>query len=527
MKVVRSAAIISLGTFVSRILGLAREILAAAFMGAGWVMDAFAIAFQVPNLFRRLFGEGALSAAFIPVFSDSLATKDRKASTRFANAAITMLVGILGIVTLVGIGMSFALPLFAGPSGESQQWMNLFAKLLRIMLPYLPLICVVALVGAILNAFKHFLVPALASTVLNLCWIGGFLVAWYCASDPVQAVTIVAWAIVLGGVLELVMQAPVLMAKGVRYRPVVDFRDKDIRSVLKLMWPTAFGIAVVQVNILLDSVIAKVCVQDEGAVSVLYFGNRLMQFPLALIGVSFATAVFPYLAEYAAQGRMQDFRAELKNSFGVCLFISLPAGVGLAVLAGPIVKLFFQWERFTAQASERTVAVLVCYSLGVWAYCCLHVVNRAFYALKDTATPVKVGASMVLANVTLNLALVWPLREAGLALATAVTAVANLAILLVLLSRKVSGLALAGVLPDALKMLCASLLMGGFCLLWNRHVAAGLQTYFASSLWQRLMGVLVPVALGAALYLVFASLLRVSEMSTVIQRIRARFGRRS
>lgn len=527
MKVVRSAAIISLCTFMSRVLGLVREILAAAFLGAGWVMDAFAIAFQIPNLFRRLFGEGALSAAFIPVFSEALATKEPKTTTRFVNAAITMLALLLGILALVGIGLSFSLPLFAGASAESQQWMNLFAKLLRIMLPYLPLICLVALVSAILNAFKHFLMPALASTALNICWIGGFVVAWHYANDPVEAVTIVAWAIVLGGVVELLMQVPVLMAKGVHYRPVVDFRDRDVRSVVKLMGPTAFGIAVVQVNTLLDSVIAKVCVEGEGAVSALYFGNRLMHFPLALVGISLATAVFPFLAEHVARGRMEDFRVELKNSFGLCLFVSLPAAVGLAVLAEPIVRLFFQWERFTEQAGDRTVTVLVFYSIGVWAYCCLHVVNRAFYALKDMATPVKVGATMVLVNVALNLTLVWPLREAGLALATAVTAMANLVVLLVLLSRRMSGLGLADLLPNVGKMLCASVLIGMFCLLWNRQVTPDLQTYFESLLWRRLLGVVVPVVLGALLYVGIALLLRVSEMSAGVQRVRTWLGRRS
>ncbi|MDQ7780271.1 MAG: murein biosynthesis integral membrane protein MurJ [Planctomycetota bacterium] len=522
MKLVRSAAIISLCTLLSRVLGLVREIFAATFIGAGWVMDAFAIAFQVPNLFRRLFGEGALSAAVVPVFSEQLEKKDKRSAARFVNASITMLGLVLGILTIAGIGISFLLPLMAGDTPESQRWMDLFSRLLRIMLPYLPLICIVALVSAVLNVLKHFAMPALASTVLNICWIAGFVLAWKMTSDPEQAVIIIAWAIIVGGVLELLLQVPVLMAKGIKYRPVVDFKDEGVRSVLKLMGPTALGIAVVQINLLVDSVIAKVCVTGDGAVSALYFGNRLMQFPLALIGISLATAVFPYLAEHAARGKTAEFASELTRAFNLCLFVALPASVGLVLVAAPIVKLFFQWERFTASAGARTVSVLVCYSVGVWAYCCLHVVNRAFYALKDTATPVRVGAMMVGANVTLNLILVWPLGESGLALATAVTATANLLILMRILGRRVPEMRFVKVISSAGRTAIACIGMAFCCILWMMYVAPGFDTYFDRTLTKRIAAVVAPAAVGAASYIAFAVVLGTAEMKALIERLRRR-----
>ncbi|MBI3272087.1 MAG: murein biosynthesis integral membrane protein MurJ [Planctomycetes bacterium] len=506
-RFIASAGIISAATLASRVLGLAREMMAARLFGVGPVWDAFALAFQMPNLFRRLFGEGALSAAFLPVFSEALAKRTATEAFRFMSAVLTLLAVLLSGVALLAWAGTYALPSLVSPA---EAWKaSLFCRLLRIMLPYLPLICLVALVSSILHCFKHFALPALASVMLNVCWIGGFWVAVKVGGgDEERQVTIVAWSIVVGGVLELLMQIPALRAHGVRYRPNLDHRDPGVREVLRLMGPTVFGLAVVQINLVLDSVIAEALVPGDGAVSALYFGNRLMQFPLALIGIAIAQAVFPYFAERAAHGDTAGLREQVGQALRIVLFGALPASVGLVVLTTPIIELFLQWGKFSAQYTERTAWVVICYSLGVWAYCGNHVLTRAFYSLKDTRTPVRIGAWNVVLNVAMNLVLVWPLREAGLALATALSSVVNLVALCLLLERRVGEWAWRPIARTGALSLAASLAMGGACLglLWALGAGG------AGVAW-RALRVAGPLGVGAAVYFGAAALLRMPEVA--------------
>lgn len=475
-KILTSAGVISACILLSRILGFVRDMLCTGFFGMAW--DAFVFAFTIPNLFRRLFGEGALSAAFIPTFSQYIHNKTHPETMRFLSVMVTILFGSLALVAGLVIGGTLVAPVIA-PSLKVHPFIMMSFKLLRIMIPYMPLICLVALLQAILNSYKHFTMPALASVVLNICWIGGFIIAARIGTTDENKVTIMAWAILIGGALEVLMQIPALWAKKITYQPAIDFGHPGFREVLRLMGPTIFGLAVFQINLVMDYVIAKAFVPEAGAISALYFGNRLMQFPFALIGVSLATVIFPLLAEYVAKNDIKGMARQFTHSLNIVLFIAIPASAGLIVLARPLIHWafyvlpngLFKIESFSAEGIQRTAAVLLFYSLGIWAYSTVQIINRAFYSLKDMKTPVTVGIYTVGANFILNIILVQFLKEGGIALATTIAAVLNLVILLKLLGKRINaavpeihqGLFLSHFIKSMILPLVFSLIMSAAC----------------------------------------------------------------
>lgn len=514
-----SAQLISACIFLSRVLGLAREVLSAMVFGAGWVMDAFVLAFQVPNLFRKLFGEGALSAAVIPVYADHLAKKTPEQANHFVSSVITLLAVFLSGATILLMGIAWLLP-YVLPTTSPPEKLPLACHLLMVMLPYLPLVCVVAVLTAVLNCHKHFLLPSLASVALNVCWIAGFLAAPIFGSTPQVQVYGIACAILVGGVLELVMQIPPLRRHGVSYRPTLDRKDEGVQEVVRLMGPTVFGLAIIQINLVVDNLIAEACVPGDGAVSALYFGNRLMQFPLALIGVALAQAVFPFFADHAARGETEGLRKSVDQAMRISNFVSIPAMAGLAVLAQPIVELLFKWKAFSQSpdAVERTVLVVLCYAAGVWSFCAVQVLNRAFYAMKDTRTPVRAGMVSVGVNLALNLTLVWWLREAGLALSTAIASVANQVLLRRALGSKI-GRGEPPTLLSLLRPIVASALMAAVC--WG--VGMPLPEQLGGSLMAgRLVRVLLPLTCGVGSYALFSLMLRAPELKELLQAIRGR-----
>ncbi|MDI6788843.1 MAG: murein biosynthesis integral membrane protein MurJ, partial [Planctomycetota bacterium] len=507
-SVISSASVISACIFLSRVLGFLRDVLCSGFFGPVW--DAFIFAFTIPNLFRRLFGEGALSSAFIPTLSNYLNNKERSETLRFINIIITLLFGFLCLIAGGVIIFTFIIPIIFPTSTASEKILSpLFLKLLRIMIPYLPLICLVALLQAILNSLKHFLAPALASVVLNICWIGGFIVAHLVnTADENYKVMIIAWAILIGGVMEVIIQLPALVKNKITYKPQISFNHPGLKEVLRLMLPTVFGLAVFQINLICDYLIAVIFVPESGAISALYYGNRMMQFPFALIGISLATAVFPYLADYIARNDINGMLAEYQKALKAALFVGIPASVGLIVLSEPIIRWafysipssLFQIKAFTPEAINRTSNVLLCYSIGIWAYGAVQITNRAFYALKDMTTPVRIGVFTVLINITLNLILVFPLKEAGISLATTISSVLNMVILLIVLGRRSGNINLLSCLVKALiKPLLCGLLMGVVCylgLLYLPRYLPPITTVLAETIF--LIGL---VALGIVSYL--------------------------
>jgi len=431
----RSARVVSLGTLVSRLLGLVRDVMTAALIGAGGAWDAFVLAYTVPNLLRRLLGEGALSSAFIPVFAEEREARGKAAAFHFFAVTLTGLALVLLGLAVLGTVATYVVP--ASWLGVGDEKGALTLDLIRVFQPYMLFVCLMAFLMGALNSLDHFLAPALAPALLNLCWIAGMVVAFPLVSDdPSTRVLVVAIAIVIGGALQLAVQIPPLRALGVRFRPSVDFKSPAFRRMLVTLLPIVVALAPVQINIAFDRIIAATMIEGDGANSHLFYGNRLMQLPLALIGVAMGVAVFPRLSRLAAARDDTNFAASVGTALRTTLFLAIPASIGLAVISGPVISLIYERQEFTRASAIITGDVLFHYAFGVAAVCALQVITRAFHSVRDTRTPVLVTAATVVLNLALNLLLVGSMRESGLALATSITAVVNVVVLLWLAGRR-------------------------------------------------------------------------------------------
>ncbi len=491
---VRSAGLVSACILLSRILGFIRDVLCSHFIGAGMAWDMFVVAFRIPNLFRRLFGEGALTAAFLPAFVERY-EGDRKEEAR---GLLARLVGALGLLlmSLVGIGMGVTYLLPADPENA------LLARLLRIMLPYLVLVCVAAILGAALNGLRHYFTPAFAPVLLNVVWIGALLAF-------VGKVEAVAWAVLIGGVLELLFMLPALAGRRMLAAPRLDLKDPALREVGGQFLPLVFGLALVQINEAVGSVIAKEMVPGDGAVSAIYYGNQLVQLPLALIGTAMATAVFPLFTS-----PKEVFEDVFQKSLRIVLFLAIPATVGLVVLARPLVELLFEHGAFKPESTGRSAWVVVLYAAGLWCFCANQIQARAFYAKKDTRTPVKVSGTMVFLNLGLSLALAGPIGERGIALANSVTGLATFLVLNALLRRRFPAIEFRPVHGSLLRSLLAAAVMGGAA--WGAsRLMAGVE---GATIGPKLARALVPVGAGVATYAVLARLLLKDELSLLLRR---------
>ena len=426
--VTRSAAVFSAFTVLSRILGLVRDMLAASIFGAGMLWDAFVVAFTFPNLFRRVLGEGALGASFVPVFTEYMHKYGKQQAWKIANIVISLLTVILIGLSIVVIGL-----LTAG-----RWWIQLSAridlvfKLSQIMFPYVIFICLVGLFMGILNAFHRLAVPAVAPAVFNLILIGAI---WFLRGARTEnEICILAWVVLAGGIIELLIHIPVLRQVGMHFRPDFAWRNPGVRKIVFLMGPMILGFGVIQINIVVDRMLALWL--GPGCTSNLYYGNRLVQLPLGVFGVAIALASLSVMSKQVARKDMDGFRDTLNYGLRTGFFIGLPACMGLIVFRYPLIRIIFQRGAFDAEAVVSCSRVLLCYSTGLFAYLGLKIVTQGFYALQDSRTPVKIAAVMVILNLVLNLILMVPLKEAGLALATAICAIINMTVLMVLLCRK-------------------------------------------------------------------------------------------
>ncbi len=516
----------ALGTLASRVLGMLRDAAMAALFGlaGGGVMDAFVLAFRIPNLFRRLFGEGVLAASYLPVLAATL-EKDQQDAWKLASVVFMRLAMVLLGVVVVGElilgGLAVAAPDFA----EVQTFVSLAA----IMLPYTFLICLTAQVAATLHALGHFALPALVPTILNICWLSGVLfVAPHFSSDKAAQARVVAFAIVLAGVLQLAVQVPTLRRLGFRFNYDPEAVREGLGQVMRAMGPMVLGLMVTQINTLMDSLIAWFLAAPEGvhtigwlgnlpypmqqgAVAALYYGERLYQFPLGVLGIAVATAIFPLLSRHAARNDRESLGEDLTLGLRLVMFLGIPAAIGLVLLAEPLARLLYERREFTVDDTARTARVIVCYAIGVWAYCALPVLVRGFYALGDRMTPVRVGVSVVAVNFCLNVTLIWPLAESGLALATTIGASLQVVALATVFSRRNTALNWPSLVSTILRALLASLAMAAACLATAKLMP---RVEFLSSLWE----VLVPFSGAVATYLVVAWVLRFPELSLLFTR---------
>jgi putative peptidoglycan lipid II flippase len=425
-------------TGISRVAGLVREQLMAYAFGTGLAKSAFDVAFRIPNLFRRLFGEGALSAAFIPVYTETRAREGAEAANRLAARVAGLLLAALSLLTALGILLALALQWHLP---EGSRW-SAILPLLRVMLPYAPLICLAALTMGILNALKHFAIPALAPVFLNLVWILALVaVCPWLPEDPFIRIRAVAWAVVVAGVVQVAVQLPALARRGVRLRPSFAWRgDTRIARIVRLMWPMALSAGLIQINVCVDGLLAMWAA--PWGPSALEYAERLVYLPMGLVGNAFATVLLPALAAHAATDDPAALRLTLERALRNICVIMAPLAMGLTVLALPIVTLVYRFGdgAFQADSAVQTARALAGYAPGLLVFSLYKAITPAFFALQDTRTPMRVGLFGVLLNFSLNVLFVatWPTgwKHMGIAVATVVTSLVNCGTLIFLLRRR-------------------------------------------------------------------------------------------
>ncbi|MDT8408696.1 MAG: murein biosynthesis integral membrane protein MurJ [Wenzhouxiangellaceae bacterium] len=401
-SLLRSIFSFSSMTLVSRILGLVRDIVLARWFGATAATDAFFVAFKIPNFLRRLFAEGSFSLAFVPVLSEYRERGDQLALKSLIDATAGSLFAVL--LAMTGVGMLAApvlINIFAPGFADDPEQQALAADMLRVTFPYLLFIALTALSGGILNTLGRFALPALTPALLNICLI---VAAIAFSSHFDRPVTSLAWAVLVAGVLQLALQLPVLARHGVLPIPRPDFSHPGVRRIMKLMIPTLFGSSVAQINLLLDVLIASLLV--EASISWLYYGDRLMEFPLGMFGVALAVVILPTLSSQHSRASVAEFRATLNWAVRLGLVIGLPAAAGLAVIAEPIAVTLFHYGEFSAADVEMTALALVAYCLGLPAFIGVKILAPAFFSRQDTRTPVRIAIIALVANMGLNVVFV-------------------------------------------------------------------------------------------------------------------------
>ena len=467
-QISRSAGLIAVATFCSRILGFIRDITLANLFGANAAADAFYIAYRIPNLLRELFAEGSMSSAFIPIFTEYHSTRSKQETWELASAAFTTLLTIVTVVTLLGVLAAPTLVWLLAPGlHDDTAQLATTTLLTQIMFPYLIFVSLAALAMGILNALRSFAIPALAPVFFNVCVIVFALAISTWFEQPILAV---ALGIVVGGLAQFLMQLPGLHKKGFLFSWYFHPTHPGVKRMGVLLIPTLLGLAVTQINLTISTILAS---YFEGGPTYLFYAMRLIQFPLGIFGVAMATAILPSLSTHAAKGAHDELRATVNFGLRMVFFIILPSMVGLMLLRTPIIHLFFEHGAFSALDTVGTASALLGFSVGLWAFASYRILAMAFYSLQDTRTPATVAIVSVGINIGLSLWLMTPLAHTGLALAAGLAAIAHAIILATILGNRLQGLLWA--------VLGASLARTGISLL----PVIGLCAWMASlPLWQ-------------------------------------------
>jgi putative peptidoglycan lipid II flippase len=536
-SVARSAGIVSLAVMASRVLGLAREMVFAYFFGASksFANDAYVIAFRIPNLLRDLFAEGALSSAFVPVFSDYLINKDEKEAFRLSNLVATGLIVVLGVFVVFGIIFAGPLVAFIAPGYQTDPGkFELTVRLTRIMMPFILLVALAAQAMGVLNARDRFGIPALSSSFFNVgSIIGGLSMAAFLTDPtfshpirsivekPTEGIVGMAYGVLIGGFLQYAVQWPSLRQAGFRYRPMLSFSDPGVRRMFGLMGPAVIGGAAVQVNVLINSNFAS-NIPGTGPVSWLSYAFRLMQFPIGVFGVAIATATLPAISRSAARNDEAEFRHTLASSMRLAFLLTIPSAVGLIVLGNPIIALIYERGHFGPTDTDHTAAALGFFAIGLTGYAAIKILAPAFYAIGDARTPMIISLASMLTNFVMNWTLVGPLQERGLALSTSTVALGNCGLLYVIMRRRIKGLEGRRTLVAVLKIMFASLVMGIVC--WA--ISHWVSRFFGQSFGVRLANVVLSVGVGAGVFYLAAYATKVEELKTASAVLTNRWRRR-
>lgn len=533
-----SVRIIAVCTLCSRVTGLARDIALNVAFGQNWVQDAFNYGFLVPNLFRRLFGEGALSAVFVPTFTEVLDKRGKP-------AAWVLLGRVTGLLALMLIALTIVMELGAlaiwyfAPGGPMR---DLQIGLTAVMVPFLIAVCLLALFASILNCLNHFTVPALMPIVLNLMIVFGVAVVGPMMSDKLEVRAYgVASCVLAASVLQLLMIMPVLRAHGVRFRMSLKIDDPDLRKMGRIFIPVLLGQGILLFNVFFDAQVCTLLTQGpdqastftfmsrayhyplaEGALSAVSNAQRLYQFPLGVLAISLATAALPLFSLYASRGDMKGLRSAVAQALRLAVFVGLPSGVMVVVLSEPIITLLFQHGRFEYADTVRAAAVLDLYGIGIVAFCCQHIVLRGFYSVKDTITPMKVSCYLVAINIAMNLTLLWhpAIREKAFGISTTTTAFIHVGISMFLLRRRLGGrIGARAISASFLKTLIAGAAAGAVAW-WLLAKCMGIDAAAVGEAMARTVRVFVPLVAAMIVFFAIARLLRMQELGWLFSRER-------
>ena len=545
-RVARSAGIVSIAVMGSRVLGLVRELVFAAFFGAGFATDAFIVAFRVPNLLRDLFAEGALSAAFVTTFSQTFAKKGDREAWRLANLVNNGLIIVLAIIVVLGIifapqivGLLLNPDPAIADTARAQQTYNLAVTMTRIMFPFLLMVSLAAVAMGVLNTKDRFGIPASASTMFNVGSIaGGLLCAYLLAPDYIGGITsellrgatphtnpegaaraIIGMAIgtLAGGVLQWLIQVPSLKEVGYRWEPIVSFTDPGVRQVMRLMAPAVIGAAAVQINVFVNTSFASSL--GEGPVSWLNYAFRLIQFPIGVFGVAISTATLPVASRAAARENLDEFRHTIASSLRLTFLLTIPSAVGLIALNQAIIALIYQRGRFTEFDTVQTGEALAFYALGLTAYSAIKILAPAFYALNETRTPMIASVLSIVTNYVIASWAITRIGHRGLALSVSAVALVNFLILFVLLRRRLGGIEGRNLMIVLAKVGLASAAMGVLSWFASQKIA---ELVGMDLLVMRAANVAISIMLGVGVFYLVARLLGVTEIVMLTNSLRRR-----
>ena len=516
-QMLKSSGAMAAATMTSRVLGMVREMVYANFMGNTWAASAFTLAFQVPNLFRRLLGEGALTAAFIPIFKQKEVHEGKDEMWRTANVVISGLLLAAGVLTLLVIaGISIALAV-----GSFTAKTTLMLELLRVMFPYMLLACVAAVLIGMANARGQFFVPALGAVMLNVVMIASvLLLAPLMGVSLEQQIFGLAIGVVVAGLAQMVFQLPGLSREGYRYQWVSPWGDPTVRDILRKMLPGSLGLAAFQINVLVTQSFSFW--HDETIVSTFNYAVRLMELPQGLFGISLATFLLPTLSGQAAEKKFTEFQSTLKQGLSYLTFSNLIAAAVSLALAEPIVRLLFEHGKFGPDATQRVALALMCLAPGLLLFSMNNILARAFFALGDIKTPMKISVFCLVLNLVFAIYLVQRYREAGLAVANTISACFNTGLLFFALRRKLKRLEMLGLIGNVMALTGIATVAGGVAYFvfryWNQ--AVGHDGHYA-----RLGAVFVPGALAGVTYWLLALAAKVPAAMEVTSLVRRKLGK--
>ncbi len=515
MSLVKSTLTIGFFTFLSRISGFLRDVMMANLIGASWLSDAFFVAFKLPNFFRRLFAEGAFNAAFIPSFSSILTERGREDAVRFAGEVMSvLLVVLLALNALFIVFMPWVTPLFAPGFADTPEKFDLTVTLSQITFPYILFISLVSLLGGVLNSLGKFAAAAASPILLNLCMIGAML--WLNGLSPTPAHAL-AWGVFIAGIVQLAWLVLICYREDALPALNQPKLTKQVKTMLLLMAPAALGSGVQQLNLLIDVIIAS---HIPGAVSYLYYADRITELPIGMIGVAVGTVLLPTLSRQIRNGAHDDARTSMNRALELVLLFGLPSTFALFVIAEPIIRVLYQHGAFTLHDMQEAVPTLVAFAVGLPAFLAVKVFAPGFYANHDTKTPFRIAVTCVAINLFFNLTLSGPFRQVGMALATTIAGWANLGIMAYILHKR-------GVFaPDALlkarlvKMLGASLIMVLALALVNPFFTS----FYEQHALMKIIALSITIAAGAASFGVAVLVLKAYDASLITRVLKRRRG---